>query len=373
MTTCAEPLRDPTWLAQDIPRVRLGTRAWRTRERGVLTEVGLEAPVSLGSGPQPVIPVRRSSKRVAVMATLQQADRIVVLEAYTVVGRAAGHGLRVVDPCVSTTHASIRWTGVGWELQDLDSTNGTFCNGERLLSREKRGLAVNDRLAFGRERSPWTVVSLDPPQAMAVADDGTVALAEHGVIAIPAADQLEITLYQDERGHWVSDGEGTVSRVVDRQILSVAGQRWRFCCPEAVGQTELVVSGRRSAELAAMALHFTVSPDEEHVEVAVMVDDRVELLESRACHYLLLTLARARIHEPGKAAPPADQEGWVSHDELCRCLAFDDQRLNTDIFRLRQAFARIGAVDYARIVERRTRPRRLRTGALRIQITRRQL
>lgn len=50
---------------------------------------------------------------------------------------------------VSRVHARIEREGEDYFLQDLNSTNGTFLNGERLEYRQKARLAAGDRILFG--------------------------------------------------------------------------------------------------------------------------------------------------------------------------------------------------------------------------------
>lgn len=50
---------------------------------------------------------------------------------------------------VSRIHARIEKAGENYFLEDLNSTNGTFLNGERLEYRQKAKLAAGDRIRFG--------------------------------------------------------------------------------------------------------------------------------------------------------------------------------------------------------------------------------
>jgi len=64
------------------------------------------------------------------------------------VGRATGADFIVEAPLVSRVHC--RLTALpdgGLEVQDLDSTNGTFINGERIQTGR---LSSGDRLGLGR-------------------------------------------------------------------------------------------------------------------------------------------------------------------------------------------------------------------------------
>jgi len=68
-----------------------------------------------------------------------------------VIGRGAECDLRLDQPAVSRRHAEIRWDGQHCVLVDLNSTNGTFVNGEMLPPGAPRRLRPGDRVRLGRE------------------------------------------------------------------------------------------------------------------------------------------------------------------------------------------------------------------------------
>jgi diguanylate cyclase (GGDEF)-like protein len=65
----------------------------------------------------------------------------------TLIGRAAGPGITLLDDEVSRQHARIHLTGEQIQVEDLGSTNGTRVNGEFIHSRTE--LHVGDRLSMG--------------------------------------------------------------------------------------------------------------------------------------------------------------------------------------------------------------------------------
>lgn len=69
------------------------------------------------------------------------------LKTETVLGRAPNCQIVIDDPKVSRRHAEIRHTARGYVIRDLESSNGTFVNGTRLL--DSRVLQPGDRILVG--------------------------------------------------------------------------------------------------------------------------------------------------------------------------------------------------------------------------------
>jgi HD-GYP domain-containing protein (c-di-GMP phosphodiesterase class II) len=65
------------------------------------------------------------------------------------IGRLDENDLAFDNPYISRVHAEIRFSGGAFSLRDLDSTSGTFVNGERVTRRE---LNNGDRIRLGRGR-----------------------------------------------------------------------------------------------------------------------------------------------------------------------------------------------------------------------------
>jgi len=63
------------------------------------------------------------------------------------IGRSTGADFIVEAPLVSRVHCRLTAGATELEVLDLDSTNGTFVNGERV---ERRTLKPGDRLGVGR-------------------------------------------------------------------------------------------------------------------------------------------------------------------------------------------------------------------------------
>ncbi len=79
------------------------------------------------------------------------------------VGRDADHCQIVFAnqqyPMVSRRHAEIRWTTRGWMVWDLNSSYGTFANGQKVAAPHL--IALNDRIQFGTQGPVLKVVNTE--------------------------------------------------------------------------------------------------------------------------------------------------------------------------------------------------------------------
>lgn len=286
------------------------------------------------------------------------------------VGRAPDSALRLEDASVSWRHASLRWTGRGWELQDLGSLNGTFLNGQRVEVGARVLLRTGARLRFGEDAREWSMIDADPPEAAAVAlDDGARIKPHDGIIALPPeVEEPELSIYRQSDGRWIAEGADGVWELERDEIVLAGTRRFRFEPGAAVYATSASIQHRPTP--GAIALEFVVSRNEEQVDLTIVHDGKRTTLRPRAHTYLLLTLARLRAKDQEEASLPPSSHGWVEQSQLLKMLATTPAQLALDIYRARRQFSDAGVVDSAQLVERRASSRELRLGvdAISVQV-----
>ena len=92
------------------------------------------SPVTPGSGitlPPPVVSDQPASRLVITSGAKAGLEIPLGSEPLTI-GRASDAGLQIRDDYTSTHHARLLLWGSDWVVQDLDSTNGIFVDGQRI-------------------------------------------------------------------------------------------------------------------------------------------------------------------------------------------------------------------------------------------------
>lgn len=102
--------------------------------------------------------------------TLDNADKtsFPLFEEEHSIGREANNSIQVPDSSVSGAHARIRKTPEGYLLEDLNSRNGTYVNGERVQSRLLRN---DDKIRLGKVHMAFNLpTQMQAPKTTAPGD-----------------------------------------------------------------------------------------------------------------------------------------------------------------------------------------------------------
>ena len=291
------------------------------------------------------------------------SGRRVTLGARCLIGRHEACDLRLVDARVSSEHASLHWIGDRWELRDLGSRNGTWLGERRASAGERVGLAEGATLSFGSAGRAWALVDASPPVVSArSASTGATRSGAGQVLLLPDDQAPLLSIFQELDGRWVLESGAELRQVRDHEPVAVADEVWVLSLPSSNGAT---LSAQGDPVLEDLELHIAVSRDEEDVVVTLKHEGRSIPLAPRSHHYLLLTLGRLRRRDEGSSA---GERGWVDREQLCRMLAVDALKLNTDICRLRKQLADAGVQGAAGIIARRPGSGQVRLGIERVEI-----
>jgi hypothetical protein len=263
---------------------------------------------------------------------------------------------------VSAQHAAIAWDGQRWTLRDLASRNGTWLEGRRLGPGEVAPLVSGALIELGRPGERMTFADDAPPAPCA--RSGELYLeGQDELLAIPSPEDPVVVIVYDPEEGWLRCEGGQSGPVRSGAEVDVVGRRWSLTLPEAVAATAEVRAQR--VEAPALALSFKVTPDEEYVELTAELGGIRHSLPARAHHYLLLTLARARMED---AQVPASGQGWVYTSDLLTMLRQSANQLYVSLHRARRELEAIGLPEGVELFERRTTTRQLRLAVSTLQV-----
>lgn len=267
----------------------------------------------------------------AILLDTSNGDRH-VLKPYYVLGRSATHSDGVLaSPMASLIHASVRWQAMQWTLTD-QSRNGTYVNGERLAKDEPTLMHAGDDICFGSlETTPWRLIDASAPADLLM----PLSLGQH-TIKLAAVQNLPddthplACIYRSTDGQWLKETHDGVTPLNHGDLVYIGTTAWRLVCAEDRPGTLIPSS-------AITCMHFQCSPDEAQVALQLS-RGRLELdLGEQPHHYLLMLLARRRLHDAAHGMAEQSQ-GWIDFEHLAQLLLMDKAALNIQLFKVRKAF-----------------------------------
>jgi hypothetical protein len=140
------------------PRQELGDRLKHLATLGLIA-ASTPAESSADKKPEPagdktLVPKRKTtvSRKRSIVGSLtpdSAPDNVyALLESEYTIGRSSSHSISIPDGSVSSNHARILRTDKGFVLEDLQSRNGTFVNGEKIT--DPRLLVDGDLIRVGK-------------------------------------------------------------------------------------------------------------------------------------------------------------------------------------------------------------------------------
>jgi DNA-binding Lrp family transcriptional regulator len=139
-------------LAMDVglPRTELAERLRKLEQLGLVASIREEPQPE----PEPTAPQKKTVMRKrTLVGSLTPDDRpdsvFPLLDAECTIGRSMDNAIAVPDGSVSSKHARIVRGEDGFAIEDLQSRNGTFVNGERVVEGQRK-LSDGDLIRVGK-------------------------------------------------------------------------------------------------------------------------------------------------------------------------------------------------------------------------------
>ncbi len=284
-----------------------------------------------------------------------QTNERIPLRSQHIFGRHSASSNTVLENAeASRLHASILWNGGFWMLQDT-SSNGTFLNDVAMVSGSKRRLKQGDVIKFGAlDACGWVLENDDEPKSMLYPlTQNTDPIELEGMLVLPDAKTPQLTFYQLPNEDWVCESQSGLIELESGTKVSTHTDSWYFVDANTFERTQQATN---KGEISAMPVKvdFTVSKNEEHVSLSILFDNIQIDLGERAHHYLMLFLARRRLHDLQSGIEDSEQ-GWLDKEILCQQTGLDEKHINLHIYRFRKQLiqAQPAALQLIQIIERR--------------------
>jgi hypothetical protein len=266
------------------------------------------------------------------------------------------------SPTVSGEHASLYFEKNVWNVRDLGSRNGTLVNGKPIPLRRSVALKRGDKLQFGGTEEPvWVLEDDTAPLPCAIGPNGQRVHGSEHELWLPDTEEPALRVHLATSG-WIVETALQSQPTADGAHFMIEGQDWVLELPpileEESGNEYLSTAAAQDGQ--ELCLRFSISLDEEHVDLRVQRGTELIPLGARAHNYPLLLLARKRIADQQEGIDQRET-GWMYANELRNELHLDRLSLNLQLWRAAQRFKK-AALPGDRLVERRDDSRQIRIG-----------
>jgi pSer/pThr/pTyr-binding forkhead associated (FHA) protein len=139
-----------------------------------------------------------------------------------------------------------------------------------------------------------------------------------------------------------------------------SAEAWELIDEQAPTEEGIRETSPVAVTMSQVVLEFYVGPALPDLEVVLVTPRSKHVLPERACHHLLLALARARAADMARGLPEKDC-GWVQAEELTPGLFHDVVTVTLNIHRARKQLEGFGVEDSHGLIQRR-KGRRIRLG-----------
>lgn len=280
---------------------------------------------------------------------------IIVLKTTHQFGRSKQSHTQIMAKCISRNHAVIRWEESEWQIIDF-SKNGTTVD-NHYFHHSKKTLSVGSKIQFAEDKSiTWEVIDDKSPSSYLVSTKIPNRIFElDSLDLLPNNTFPMVSFFKTASLKWCADIGSRTFELNNDQIYTFGNQEWHFIENEEVGCTMDFCNILNESYFL-----FTISNDEEDVDVKIIINDLYLNLGIKVYNHVLLALVRQKTIDRRSGIDLRNQ-GWISVCDMKNSLSkellkdIDDYYLNIQIHRLRKNIMKIKPYGYlfSDIIERK--------------------
>jgi hypothetical protein len=245
----------------------------------------------------------------------------------------------------SRMHCVVKWHYDHWVLVD-ESKNGCFINGELADKGAIIRLFKGDTLSVAGDEDPqWTLVDENCSKPALVQLDASECRELNALNILPSEAQPECQIFKGGKG-WVFETDQDTHPISEGSQIVIGGKRWIFYPNQLLDKIEF----RERSHTQTLTLEFSVSRNEEHVQLSVNIGGKIFDLGNKTYHYLLLEMARYPLEDD---VDNIKEQGWITNDLLLLNLKIDVNHLNVQIYRATRSINKFSKRLSESLIERR--------------------
>ncbi|GAA6169849.1 FHA domain-containing protein [Sessilibacter corallicola] len=245
----------------------------------------------------------------------------------------------IQEPEISKIHALIEYKNNNWFLKDL-SKNGTWLNGKKLSTAKPTKIKIGDNWSFSpQSKQQWQLIDdSEPLNKLFCVNENQPPINLQSYTLLPDDENPTAAVYFEPSEHlwrleYNENGEnGNFIDLSHNSTFFVNNRLWKVFLTETIYPTIEISSMdfKRSVEFV-----FSVSQDEETIQIGVNSDFGSFNLGERSHHELILYLARLRDQHKTQGVSTSEQ-GWCTKELISRELGLDENHINIYTYRARK-------------------------------------
>ncbi|WP_068473552.1 FHA domain-containing protein [Saccharicrinis aurantiacus] len=279
----------------------------------------------------------------------------IILKSIHQFGRAKHNQTQLTCNCISRFHAVIRWEESEWQIID-NSKNGTILD-NKYFHHSCKTLSIGNIIRFANDKSIiWEIIDDKPPSSYLLSTKIPNCIFElNSLNMLPNNKTPLVSFFKTNTYKWNADTGHETIELKNGNKYIFGNNEWLFIENEII---EYTIDFCNIIDQSYFL--FTISDDEEDVDVKIIINDLHLELGVKVYNHLLLELVRQKLIDRNSGLDQRNQ-GWISVSKMENFLSkellidIDDYYLNIQVHRLRKKIMEIKPYGYlfSNIIERK--------------------